>query len=241
MKETLFISHEKVIVRTPLYSYAALFDTDNTTRSLNETIKALLNDAVFLEGIYWSSPALYQNVLDYKKGCYNPNKEYKLLLTLKKYAIRACTRCTPYGIFAGCGITGITEKIYSYEAAPQRKARIDMGLLQQIRAAIESDEEIWRYLHYQINDTLYSLPGQYRFIESIVETGKYNYQVSSIEQTDLLQTIAEDEKTNTFSLDFIFNLLKNDYSNEEISSYIQNLIETQFLVSEVQLSLTVED
>ncbi|MEV4883666.1 lantibiotic dehydratase [Chitinophaga ginsengisegetis] len=241
MKESLFKTHEKVIIRTPLNPYTTLFNQEGHTRNLDETVKAFLEDDVFLEGIYWSSPQLYQSISDYKKGNYYPGKEEKLLLALKKYVIRSCTRCTPYGIFAGCGITTISGEDPNHNKTLLRKTRIDMGLLLHIKSAIESDGQLWRYLYYKVNDTVYSLQHQYRFIELIVEEGKSKYQVSSIEQTELLQGIIELGKTKALSYYDIHHLLKDEYDDEEIEAFIKSLVESQFLVSELQLSLTVED
>lgn len=100
-----------------------------------------------MEALYWSSPQLFEAVLKFKKGDLRAAKEKKLLNTLKKYLIRASTRCTPYGIYAGTGIAdiGINQE---HKSVTERKVRIDMGFMQTLKSAIESDPAIYPHLVY---------------------------------------------------------------------------------------------
>jgi thiopeptide-type bacteriocin biosynthesis protein len=241
MQETTCKDFGKVIIRTPLYSYQRLFNPEGKTLELDDVVLQLLEDPVFIESIYWSSPQLHQTVLDFKNGETSSSKKSKLLDTLKKYAIRASTRCTPYGIYAGCAVAeiGINEK--STSEIKERIVRIDIGLLQQIIRQLETDNAIWPHLCYHINNSLYSLPNHYRFLESIVEGGKRQYQVSSIDRTDLLEEIFELSKNELISVDNIFALMPKEVGYEESKEFVKGLIDTQFLVSELRLGLTIED
>jgi len=105
--EKLFKDYGKIFVRTPMYSYTSLFNAPDETKNLDDLVHLRLNDAVFLEALYWSSPQLFEAVLKFKEGGVKGAREKKLMQTLKKYIIRASTRCTPYGIYAGTGIIDI--------------------------------------------------------------------------------------------------------------------------------------
>lgn len=241
MKEALFEDYEKVIIRSPLYSYLSLFDKHGETKNLDKMVHYYLDDPAFMEGIYWSSPQLYQAVIKYKEGNVKGSKEKKLLRTLKKYVIRACTRSTPYGIFAGSSIANTgTGEVHPSERM-ERKVRIDIGLLNQIKCQIESDSKIWPYLRYTINNSLYSIPNQYRFMETIVEMGKCQYQISSIDKTDFLTEIIALAQNTTVSLNDMYALADEDILRDEFNDFIKELIKTQFLVSELQLGLTIEN
>lgn len=241
MQEAICKDFGKVIIRTPLYSFQRLFSSDGKTLGLDDVVLQLLEDPIFIESIYWSSPQLHQTVLDFKNGKVNSSKKCKLLNTLKKYAIRASTRCTPYGIHAGCTIAdiGISEKPTS--GIKERIVRIDIGLLQLIVRQIETNPVIWPYLRYHINNSLYSLPGQYRFLESIVEAGKHQYQVSSIERTDILEKVLELSKNKLIDIDDIFALISKEAGYEESKEFAKELIDAEFLVSELRLGLTIAD
>jgi len=240
-QETIYNDFGKVIIRSPLYSYQRLFQPEGGTADLDEIVLELLEDPVFMEGIYWSSPRLHQTVLDFKNGIVSPSKKNRLLMTLKKYALRASTRCTPYGIYAGCNIADIGSNEKSSTAVKVRMVRIDVGLLQQIVRHIEADEAIWPHLHYHINNSWYPLPNQYRFLESTVDGGKRQYQVSSIERTELLEEIISLSETGLLNIANIFALMPGEVEYEESKEFVKGLIDTQFLTSELRLGLTITD
>ena len=240
MKE-LFKDYEKVFIRTPIYSYLSLFDGNNGTKNLDDVIRLRLADPVFLEALYWSSPQLFEAVLKFRECAIKGAKEKKLMQTLKKYVIRASTRCTPYGIYAGTGIADIGLEPENQNYVMQRIVRIDMGLMQSLKSAIASDPAIYPHLFYSINNSLYSIPDQYRFMETIVESGKCHYQISSIDQTDFLEKIIGLIQNATVSINDIYTLADESILYEEFTDFIKELIKTQFLVSELQLGLTIEN
>lgn len=237
--EELFKDYGKVIIRTPLYSYLNLFDSNNETRNLEELVRLRLEDTVFMEALYWSSPQLFEAVLKFKRGNIKGAKESKLMHTLKKYLIRANTRCTPYGIYAGTSVAYIGNDEVERKGEMERKVRIDMGLMQNIKSQIETDPAISTHLLYTVNNSFYSIPGQYRFIETIIENGKYHYQLSSIEHTEFLEKIIASGKNRMVSLSDIYDLAEKEIPYEEFDEFIKELIQMQFLISELQLGLTI--
>lgn len=241
MEEVLFKDYGKIVIRTPLYSYLSLFDQNNQTKNIEDIVSCRLNDPVFIEGIYWSSPQLYKAVIKYKEGSIKGSKEHKLMRTLKKYLIRASTRCTPYGIYAGTTVTNIGTSEMVQRGRMERKVRIDMGLLLQIKCRIESDPAISAYLRYGVNNSLYSISGQYRFMETVIENGKCHYQISSIDQTDFLDEILILTKNKVVSLCDIYSIADKEIPYNDFDFFVKELIKTQFLVSELQIGLTVEN
>ena len=72
----LFKDYAKVFICTPLYSYQSLFDDNNETKSLDDLILLRIQDSVFMEALYWSSPQLFEAVLKFKKeASKEPNKK----------------------------------------------------------------------------------------------------------------------------------------------------------------------
>ena len=241
MQETIYQDFGKIIIRSPLYSYHHLFESDGKTADLDKIVLQLLEDPVFIEGIYWSSPQLHQTVLDFKNGRSSALKKSRLLMTLKKYALRASTRCTPYGIYAGCAITDLGSNTKPSVEISKRKVRVDVALLKQLITHIESVPEIWPHLQYHINNSLYPLPNQYRYLEATDEDGKLQYQVSSIERTVLLEEIIELSKTGPLCMEGILALMPPEVDDEEAKAFVKDLIATQFLTSELRLGLTIAD
>ncbi|SHM71798.1 lantibiotic dehydratase [Chitinophaga sp. CF418] len=241
MQKGPFKDYGKVVVRTPLYSYQRLFDQQNRTLDLDKVVFTMLGDPVFVEGLYWSSPQLYETVLEFKSGNLDTSRQQKLMHTLKKYAIRASTRPTPYGIYAGCALVDMDGREELADKTSKRKVRIDMGLFQQIIRKVEKHPALWVHLRYQVNNSLYHIAGQYRFTEAIAEEDKYQYQISAIDQTDLLErliTLIRQNKAVTIA--DMYAVLGENNTYEEFEAFVAELIETQLLVSELQLGLTIE-
>ena len=100
----------KAVVRKPLFEYSTLFSPSGESRALNELVTEKLEDPYFLEGIYWTSRDLYNQIYRFKNGGLIKGKKERLFTTLQKYIIRAATRCTPYGVFAGCSLVNIGDQ-----------------------------------------------------------------------------------------------------------------------------------
>ncbi|MGN6603510.1 MAG: lantibiotic dehydratase [Ginsengibacter sp.] len=238
--EELITDFGRALARTPLYSARQLFAADGSTHNLEFLVRDRLNDPVFLEAIYWSSPQLFQRVQKLKEGKLSKEKEQNLLHTLKKYLVRAHSRSTPYGILAGTGIVSIHEESEGEDKA-ERVVRVDSGLLQNILHRIETDAEIYPHLKYSINDTLYRIPGQFRFTEKLNEENKTLYQLSSLEVTPLLEKIGDVMADNKYSAREIFELSDVDAPFEVFLGFMDELIKSQFLVSELREGPTIKD
>jgi hypothetical protein len=116
-----------------------------------------------------------------------------------------------------------------------------MGLLKQIKLKMESDPAICLNLHYGINSSLYNIPGQYRFMETIIENGKSHYQIGSVEHTEFLEQLIVLAKNRLMRIRDIYNALAKDIEYKEFEEFIGELIQTQFLVSELEPALTIEN
>ena len=74
------------VLRTPLFPLSAL---DNPERTMQQPC--------FREALYLASPDLYTFT-----GDKTEDAEEKGDAAALKYFLRACSRCTPFGLFAGC-------------------------------------------------------------------------------------------------------------------------------------------
>ncbi|WP_316822639.1 lantibiotic dehydratase [Pedobacter gandavensis] len=239
----------KVIVRTPLLSYEDLIKKeDQQGFDFNRLIAVKLNDPCFMETLYWASPDIYHLSLQYKQGLLKAGKkESKFLHALKKYIIRAGSRATPYGLFAGCAVADIIDgnASVSYSStipmAPERKVRLDMRVLGQLVDHIKLDEAVIPHLHYRANSSLYQVQGSYRYLEYLLKNGQREYQLSSIERTEVLDDILQACQLEMRSREDIFALIGEVASQQEKYDFVQELIQSQFLVAEIELGVTEKD
>jgi hypothetical protein len=78
-------------------------------------------------------------------------------------------------------------------------------------------------------------------METIVEMGKCQYQISSIGKIDFLAEIIALAQNTTVPVNDMYALADKNILRDEFNDFIKELIKTQFLVSELQLGLTIEN
>lgn len=229
-----YIPYEKYLLRKPLLSKKSLFE-EGRTKELDDVVESFLSDGYFISSLYWSSPDLYKTIRNYQKGLLKEDKRERLYNTLKKYCIRASTRCTPYGTLAGVVLKDINES-QNTNTESIRKANIDMGLLDQLKNHIENNEQIKYHLRYKINNTISQIPDQFRFQEPVNQFGLEKFQLSSLEKNEYLEKLAS---INTFTeYHSLYNIFSTDFEEKEIIDFLDELIDMKFLVSELQIKLT---
>ncbi len=231
--ENSFKNYQRYIIRKPSFSYDILFLEKNKTKPLDEVFLNALEDRLFTTSIFWSSPDLYRTIQLYKAGNLKKSKEERLFSTLKKYVLRASTRATPYGTFAGLSIAHFDK---DSDEKNRRVARIDLAFLDEIKKKIESDENIIPWLKYTVNSSAYTIAGHYRFTEPFwsEKENKTEYQLSSVEQTEYIDLIYNTlSRKGKATVPEIKSLLPDSFTDQEIMDFITDLIDSGFLVSEI--------
>ena len=166
------------VLRTPLFPLSALDDPERT-----------MQQPCFREALYLASPDLYTFT-----GDKTEDAEEKGDAAALKYFLRACSRCTPFGLFAGCstGRFGSSTQIAVAEPiAARRTTRLDMQYLCALIQRIERHGAVRRQLRLFPNDTLYEIAGQYRYIEY------FHLIASSLLTTELAPAIVGDDILTT--------------------------------------------
>lgn len=225
--------YEKCILRTPLYSWDRLG---------YDTIESIISLPDFKEAILIASPSLYSEI--YIKH----NLSQKIINSLMKFFSRICTRCTPYGIFAGCSVVPLSklEKsdiILSSIDKFKTYTRVDMNFLGDMIRTLEKSPEIRSRLLYHINSSLYRLWKKYRYIEYHVTENKREYSFSEINGSSYLNRIILSlNGTERTILDLAMEI-KNKVSVEleEAVNYLNILIDNQIIVSNLEPSVCGKD
>ena len=231
-------TYGKYLLRKPLYSSQTLFN-HNETKNLEIVIEELIKDEGFVASIYWSSPELYDLILLFKNGTLSKERVPKLIDTLKKYALRITTRSTPYGTMAGVALKDIKKTDFGNKNSIHRKARIDMDFLHDLKSSIENHPEIRKKLFYKINNTAFEIGDYYRYQEPVGREGDEKHQLASLEISEHLSKLYEIRKLTFYNK--IYSLFEEEFDSEEISFFLDELIASKFLVSELQLKITSDN
>lgn len=223
---------DKAFVRKPMFFYSQLFDENHKLKDIEILSNEFLNNEVFMEGIYWSSIQFYNTLQKLER---NEISDYKKVRNIKqsllKYIIRSCTRTTPFGIFAG--VTTLSDK----DNKKKRLIRIDLSVLNKIVESVTKDYDFIPFIHYQLNNTMYSVENEYRYID-VEKNNQYKVKISSIEKNQILKKIDSTFRQDYFNFNDLYCLFKKDFEYLELFDFYKELIDSNFLVCKLEISQT---
>lgn len=246
--------HESFVVRNPLFPLENFFnwktDADNDVITSKETLRRLLREfylqPIVQEALYVGSPDLHEQLLLWIENKIDkPDKKEKLELSLVKYMIRMCTRCTPYGLFASCtagNFLDTTNIEISDKNSLQRFGRLDMDYVCELHSYLLKQKEVSDQLRFYPNTSLYRTGDQWRYIEHRLkkETGR-SYHLVQIDRSEYLENIIIAARAGCTVTQLATTISDNDVSVEEATNFIYELINNQVLVNELESSVTGEE
>lgn len=207
-----------------------------------EALEKMMGDKEMQEKIYIASPVLYEEIGKYLSGYLSDEHERERIRhSFTKYLSRMCTRCTPYGLFASCssGILGQTTQ-FEMKSSLASHTRLDMFFLCDLVQTLSKQPDVREKLLYFPNTTLYAVGKMYRYIKILHTGDTRTHVIASVERNKYLDTILH-MATDGIDLFRVQNYLqKSDIWAEDILPYIEDLIDSQVLVSELQPVLTGE-
>lgn len=219
-----YVPFERCVLRTPLFPLGALGDPE-----------ALLRTPQMQEALYVASPDLY--------GCRHDDDE-TTRISLRKYVHRSSTRCTPFGLFAGCTVgrvgDGNVTRFVTMDGH-RKTARLDTVCLCDLVACLEGIPEVRNNLRYYPNETLYRMIGQVRYVENL--KGKYSNEsvVCSVRSTAYLAKALKIAASGATIGRIAQGLSWNGVTAEEAREYVCELVQSQILKSELQAHSVGED
>lgn len=221
------------VLRTPLCYFDCVRD--------NWIVK--VQDKLVLESIYLASPILYDELCKLLDGSIDKGKEYnRIRYSIERYLCRMMTRCTPFGLFAGCSIGEIgSETSIQVDNSLKRKTRLDMYYLSLLYNTLLRHSSISESIYYYPNNSLYHLKHKYRYVECFHTDGNRKYQLQEIDSTSYLNKILKLSSNGIKLNELIASLVCDEITNEEARHYVHELINSQILVGELYQSLTGDD
>ncbi len=206
-------------------------------------IRELVSQTQIQEAIYLASPSLYTRMQQWLDGRLKKEKEPKLLDALYKYLMRMHTRCTPFGLFAGCtvGEWGDKTKIeFVNDAPPKRFTRLDMNYLCALAQHLEKQTELRPYLKYYPNSSLLDKGDILHYVEYFYRKSSRYHRVNAVDFDSYLQVVLQTAISGQTIAKLSEALIHYDaeITEEESYAYINAIIDAQLLVSELEPALT---
>jgi len=236
----MYLPFDKVIFRTPYYP------TDLLRNALSDSkeFDLVISSAFFKKAIYYASPDLYDELVKYLNKELKGKDEIRTKNSLVKYLSRMSTRCTPFGLFASCSTATLGQKTEIIaDGKTTAHVRFDMLYLCNLSQKLMQIEEVRRSVKYFINSTIYPRGDKLRYIEYRFDTQKRVYQLVEVSTNSYLKSILNAAQNGTCIEDMISLLTSSDEDipADMASSYINSLIDSQILVSEIDPIITGDD
>lgn len=228
------------ILRTPLFPipfYLDLLKNYNYEKAISIYKNTLVKEALNL-----ASPELVNelNKLENFKAD-SSKKKSALEFTLLKYIARMSSRCTPFGLFAGCSVGKIDAEsniILDLPEKHKRYTQLDMQFWVALLQNIAKREKAILNLKYYPNSSIYEFGDFYRYVEYRYIKTKREHSITSLRKSYALKEILLKTKSGLTVNEMVSVLIDDDSQKEEALEFIIHLIDFQFLVSEIEAAVT---
>jgi len=221
-------------VRTPHLPFNSLKEEQFETKILNQKVQ---------EAVYIASPILYAEMQKYLAGAISDAEEkQRIESSIYRYINRMSTRCTPFGLFAGCLAGSIIDgETYISVGDFHRTTRLDMYFLCALSQELSKLPEIKEKVRYHPNTTLYPLGKKYRYVEYQYINSKRIHRVSSVDRSVYLDILLKTARKEVTISELITCLIKQGIEQEEARGFIEELIDSQVIISELSPLVTGDD
>lgn len=225
----------KVVFRRPLMKFSDLIGLLGPDDFAN-LFEVYFKNQFIQEAIFIASPDLYHE-LEKLRG--NNTKPQKMGISLLRYLMRMSTRSTPFGLFAGFGISNIENNQQTMHVPGdfKRITKLDMQYILSLCHYLSNEEAIFDNSLYSSNSSLYVVGNQYRYVEYFINKKHLKTHIlSSIDQSEIIDSIYVFTKSGRRIeeiVDHVQNLLDDDEVDKiQILDFVKSLIKEQFLVTD---------
>jgi hypothetical protein len=228
------------VLRTPLMPLSFYLNT--IEKYSTEKTKQLYHNPLVREAISLASPELIKELDKWLDRDEKLHDEYtKIEITFLKYVGRMSSRCTPFGLFAGCSMGKIADETkIILEGSDQFKrfTQFDMQFWVALLQQIAEKKEVIPYLKYYSNDSVYKIGEFYRYVEYRYIKTKREHSISALRKSAVLTELLQKAKSGLTIKAMISLLAESESEKPEAKEFVLKLIDFQFLVSELDAVVT---
>lgn len=240
--------NERFLIRTPRLPFDKYLSQMGKFENYNEQVaylKEVFQNPIIQEALYIASSSLYEKMKAWQDGSeLSSKKEKSLVFALMRYLIRMSSRCTPFGLFAGCslGKWGKSNQIQLRKPTDiQRHTRPDMTFLCELAQQLSSHPEIQPHLLFFPNSSIYLIGGKLRYIEYFYKGKKRVHQITSVDHSIYLSKVLDVAKTGGKLQELAISLVDDEIDLEDAIAFVEELVASQVLISELDGNTTGEE
>ena len=209
-------------------------------------LSSLFEKDYIREALYLASPEVYSELIKlYNSEIKDIKTRNKLIVSFTKYVLRMQSRCTPYGLFAGCTLgyhsqkTSINYKgVHFPNETIIRHTRLDMVFITSLVTWLNTIPIVRKHAKYFPNNSLYKVGNNLRYVEYKISKTTKLYQLTNIQRSDYIEKILISSRSGMTITELGKTIVDKDITLHEAVEFIEELIENQILVSEIEPALT---
>mgnify|MGYP003642228212 CR=1 FL=1 len=231
----------KFVLRTPIVSFDYYNRLTVEDVVSNDMLREAYANPLVKEACFLASPPLYFEMEKWIRGELDSKKERKIQFSLLKYLTRMSTRCTPFGLFAGCSLGDVDDVTSIENTEPHlnmRHTRLDMNYLVALSQDLSKQKGIREQLLYYPNSSIYQTGNQLRYIEYYYIESRRNHHIIEIDNSIYLQKLLLKSSTGAYLKDLVLLLEADDIATDDAENFIDELLDSQVLVSELEPSVS---
>lgn len=237
--------HNFFLLRRPAFSLE-LLESFHTLVGVDPSryeaqLEEIFSQHRMLDHLYLASPALARSFLSREKAT-SPRKKEALYRSLYKYLIRMCTRCTPFGLFAGyasgqistiseCDQTAFAEKV---------KISLDTRVILELVCNAKNDPQIQKHLRFYPNSSIVASENSLHYLNGPQQNG-HAYQLIEVANSIWLTKTLQLANSGCTPADLITQLVALGVADQDAETVINSLIQERILICEMEVGVTSGD
>lgn len=226
---------DKFLLRTPLIEFKEGHNID---------IWATLKNQGFIESVYISSPSLVHEIQKRKNGLLDVNDIEKLKLSLYRYYLRSCYRCTPFGLFAGISVGKLandTNLELATLSKHKKNTRLDTHFLSSFVQQMQKDETLRASLKWYANNSIYTVGDKLRFIEYRIDKETRTHHLANVDNSEYVQLVLSFAKHGATITELSNKLVNDEIVFDDAIPFVNEMITSCLLISELEPLVTGEE
>ncbi|RPH33447.1 MAG: hypothetical protein EHM93_04895 [Bacteroidales bacterium] len=230
---------DQYIIRSPLFSLNKWYDQFNG--NYKENLIKLFSEPIIKEALFLGSFEFYNFLNDIENG--SNRYDEKAIKKLTKYLSRLTYRCTPFGLFAGIDI-GLfsleeTQLKRSKSVIKKRITKLDNNFLFSYAEKLFTNKEMYQYLIFYTNTSLYPTNRHYRYVEyNYNDSLERKYALCQIEKSEIIDELIEKAYIGLSYTEIIDHFNKYGADKEQAQNALEELLLNRILRIHTEPSVT---